>query len=121
MTLKAREIIRPGDVNMTFYFNNKNQPEKRMPQQVNKPITDSTVKFTDEPVSTSKNISNQPKKTQEVNRKNKTEQKHLKKKNRKICKEVLKRLSSQKFKRELHQLNQEYKSKDKNDTDDSED
>ena len=64
MTLKAREIIRPGDVNMTFYFNNKNQPEKRMPQQVNKPITDSTVKFTDEPVSTSKNISNQPKKTQ---------------------------------------------------------
>lgn len=41
---------------MTFYFNNKNQPEKSMPKQVNKPITDSTVKFTDEPVSTSNDL-----------------------------------------------------------------
>lgn len=104
---------------MTFYFNSKNQPEKSMPQQVNKPLTDDpTVRFTDEPVSTSENISSHPKKAQEASRK---KQNKKLKKNWKICRELLKKLPNQKLKQELHQLNQEYKSKDKNDTDDSED
>lgn len=106
---------------MTFYFN-RPKPEKNMSKQANNPLTNQNVKFTVKPVSNiNQSISNSPEKLQEINSTNKTEQKHLKEKNRKICKELIKRLSNQKLKQKLHQLNQEYKSKDKNDTDDSED
>ena len=52
---------------MTFYFNNKNQPEKSMTKQVNKPLTDSTVRFTDKPVSTSNDL---PKSFEKADNKN---------------------------------------------------